>query len=341
MRQFRAFVSYSSSERDTAEGIVSILEKSGLNVFWDRNLGPGESFPDEIRARISTSHVFVVVLGPSAESRAWLQQEVGYAIGVGVPIIPIVVGDLAPMAFLQPLQAIHITTSVSDASQVLSTNALAKRIEAAGKAGRASFESVYEPEARAQTIARYARAASERGGGRVLELAAMSTFALPDEPPDAPIWQQRDGNVQRSRFLHIQQYEERITLGDLARQFGCSLILDPYVPLTKYGPDARRIRLQTLLAFIRDENACPDLRIAIRPRNDAVSFVIVDDWFCAESVTPMDGSGYRHTLFTSHAPTVLNRVSELEAALKKRETTRSDAALLIESEISAIGAGAG
>jgi len=273
--------------------------------------------------------------GPGCIS--WLHQEVGYAIGVSVPIVPIIVGDVKPMAFLQPLQAVRIKDTPAELRQILSPDVIARRVESAARSGHASFESVYEPEARAQTIARYARMAMQRGGGRVLEQGAMSSFALPEQPSHAAVWQLRDGNVQRSAYLHAQQYEERMALGELVRRFGCSLILDPTVPLTRYGPEARRIRLTQLMTFIRDDKACPDLRIAIRPWNDALNLVIVDDWFCGESVTPQDGGGYRHTLFTWHAPTVAARIAQFEAELAGCEISRREAGSRIEAEIASIG----
>jgi hypothetical protein len=105
-------------------------------------------------------------------------------------------------------------------------------------------------------------------------------------------------------------WHERLALEEHARAAGCRLILDPTVELPENGPHARRVRLQTLVAFL---NSMSDekLDVAIRPRTEPGNRLLVGDWFSAESLTPRPG-GYRQTVFTWHAPSVLRELRHFD-----------------------------
>jgi hypothetical protein len=69
------------------------------------------------------------------------------------------------------------------------------------------------------------------------------------------------------------------------------LIIDPYLSYEKYGPDARKARLKTLLDFL---NSMPDekVRVAIKKgMPEEESLTIVGDWFTAESISASLGKG--------------------------------------------------
>jgi hypothetical protein len=129
--------------------------------------------------------------------------------------------------------------------------------------------------------------------------------------------------MQRGRYLYEQLYGERRVLGELAAKHGCSLILDPIASgHEKYRPAAVKIRLETLRSFLMNEKSCSDLRVIVR-----------------RSLTPAEG-GYRQTLFTWHAPTVLDRIKEFDSYFNSSsdELSRQEAAAIIECEIAWRGA---
>jgi len=47
-------------------------------------------------------------------------------------------------------------------------------------------------------------------------------------------------------------------------------------------------------------------------RNCEKSTTIVGNWFTAEAVSAAIGKGYRHTIFTRHAPSVKNAMEEFD-----------------------------
>ncbi|HKQ03771.1 MAG TPA: toll/interleukin-1 receptor domain-containing protein [Blastocatellia bacterium] len=342
MYPFRVFLSYSSAERELAEQIVSVLQQTGLFVMWDHALVPGQPFTEEIKTQISRCHLFIPLLTRKSLPKPWVHQETGYAMGVGVPILPIVIGNIAPVALIQQLQAIRIGEDVGQLRSVLTEGLVDARIEDGAKTAHPNYESIDHPERRTQMIVQYARDVQRRGGGRIRQRGAMSSFALPELPPAHSIWRERDGRVQRSRFLYEQLCQERLVLGEVVARYGCDIVIDPTVELKAYGSEARRIRLEQLRKFLLDEERYPDVRVAVRPRTEPGNLLIVGDWFYAESIMPVDGAGYRQTLVTWHAPTVWARIKEFDREftniLKSQgitnEQSRSKAAAAIEAEIS-------
>jgi hypothetical protein len=92
-----------------------------------------------------------------------------------------------------------------------------------------------------------------------------------------------------------------------------------------YGPEARMVRLTTLIEFL--ESMPDDLaQVVINKRMpQEESITIVGDWFAAESVAATIGEGYRQTIFTRHAPSMQGKIDlfdrEFEQLLKKSKWT--------------------
>jgi predicted metalloendopeptidase len=73
---------------------------------------------------------------------------------------------------------------------------------------------------------------------------------------------------------------------------------------------ARIRRLEWLVRFLKSMPP-GKVQVAFNPNlPDQRSLTIVGNWFAAESVSAAIGQGYRHTIFTRHAPSVQS-ISEL------------------------------
>ena len=55
------FISYASEDRDIVRTFVAHIEKAGLSVWWDRNIGVGTSFDLEIERELDACGCVVVV----------------------------------------------------------------------------------------------------------------------------------------------------------------------------------------------------------------------------------------------------------------------------------------
>ena len=119
----------------------------------------------------------------------------------------------------------------------------------------ATFRCAALPEMRAELLACYTREALEHGAsGPLRQSGALTSFNLPNRPVHHEAWRLRDAPLRRGELLYKLLRDERQVLEMYARKNGCDLIIDPSVPMGPYRPRARRLRLATLLEFLRDDS---------------------------------------------------------------------------------------
>lgn len=183
-----------------------------------------------------------------------------------------------------------------------------------------------------------------RGVWRLRQAAAFSSFSIPDAGVNSNDWDARDPDRYRSQYERRLLRRERQIMEKYARCFGCDLILDPRIDKTAYadpgqagsnctgksplqeerdgpgstleekmqfrysaGRTARRLRL--MIDFIEAHEDDSHIRVVVPKEKGQITtnLIIVGDWFAAEAVVPYFHSrGYERTIFTRHAPTVLN-----------------------------------
>lgn len=91
---FRVFISYSHDDRSIFDAVRAALQSAGVEPWSDVDLTAGTGFTEQIQTNISHSHVFVPILTPQSHARGWVHQEVGYAVAMKIPCVPICVGKL-------------------------------------------------------------------------------------------------------------------------------------------------------------------------------------------------------------------------------------------------------
>lgn len=344
---YRVFISYSHDDRVIAEAVAKHLESLGAILMWDPTIQPGTAFSDELREMISFAHVFVPILTPGSEKRPWVHQEIGYAMALGTPILPLAFGALPP-GMADRVQALRIP-ELPDGHQpdrigeVLRDCLTADNLHdavARHQGAQASISVLCAPYHEDRTLmliehldAVLKHNTSDKKGVKIRHEASFGTLSLPDWPPDAPIWSCRDGANRRSDWLRSRYRRELQLTRRHAEDGGCDLILHPghladvslEEPRDQDADDAqirecsRRIRLETLVAFIE---SMPDelCRVVISDKSEANNTLIVGDWFVAETITRSRLHGLRQTIITRHAPTVSERVQRFDtdfAALLK------------------------
>ena len=82
------FVSYSRQDRPWVMDLATALAGRGWSVWWDREIGVGESFHDEIRNQLSSARCVIVVWSSTSVSSSFVLNEatVGQSRGVLTPI---------------------------------------------------------------------------------------------------------------------------------------------------------------------------------------------------------------------------------------------------------------
>ena len=308
MDRLRVFVSYAHTDNEVTRQIVDALSANGLEPMWDQNLRAGQGFNELIKLYIAHAHVFMPVITPSSSNRGWVHQEIGYAIGLNVPVLPACIGQL-PGEMTGGLQGAMISPE-ADLRAQLPASLFANLVR--DQRAPAQYVCAALPDDRAHLLAEYAQSVRRVGGfGHVRQTGGLSTFHIPTRPLDHPVWQERFGRAPRSEYHCRFLREERVAFQEHATEAGCSLIVNPDLEFKPLGPGVRSIRIWTLIEFLE---AMPNDRIRmVFDRTLAYhSEHIVGDWFLARSVAADVKRGWRQTIATRHAPTVRQAASDFD-----------------------------
>ena len=113
MNRYRVFISYAHADRKLVKKIAKILTELDLVTLWDKDINPGKPFTAEIRDMITRAHLFVPIVTPNSLNRPWVHQEVGFAVALNIPILPISI-DANPSEMIATIQAIKVKSDLSD-----------------------------------------------------------------------------------------------------------------------------------------------------------------------------------------------------------------------------------
>ncbi|MGA9351916.1 MAG: toll/interleukin-1 receptor domain-containing protein [Anaerolineae bacterium] len=104
---FRLFISHLSSSKKKIAALQSTLRHYGISAFVAHvDIEPTKEWQDEIEAGLASMDALAAVLVPGFKESNWTDQEVGYALGRGVLIVPIIRG-LNPYGFIGKYQGFH------------------------------------------------------------------------------------------------------------------------------------------------------------------------------------------------------------------------------------------
>jgi nucleoside 2-deoxyribosyltransferase len=94
---YKVFISHSTHDQGLVMYLARLLKKFGVDpsvAEW--YLTPGEPFDKKIEGQIRSSDCIIVLLTRNGIRSSWVQQEIGYSMGQGKPIIPIVEKGIEP-----------------------------------------------------------------------------------------------------------------------------------------------------------------------------------------------------------------------------------------------------
>ena len=91
----KVFISHSFSDNGLAREFANSLHQRGVKVWLDSNdLQSGRSWREGIEKALRESNVIVLLVTPDTIKRPNLFFEVGAAIGMGKPLIPVLSEDM-------------------------------------------------------------------------------------------------------------------------------------------------------------------------------------------------------------------------------------------------------
>jgi hypothetical protein len=283
-----------------------------MHVLWDVDLQLGGQFTEQIQSLIGHAHLLLPILTSQSHHRGWPHQEIGYALALGIPILP-VYSDVRPEQMLQPIQGLQLCPDPAERTPQLEHSLSQSQIEQIVHKHQHFRKALYvcaeTPEQRAEMLAKYAREVSHlRANAIVRQKGGLSSFHIPNRWISDPLWKLRYGCKPISDEYARLLYDEREALFAHAANAGCRLIVNPYIAYDEiYSAEARVVRLRELLKFLESPDV-PNIEVAVsRELAHDTSLTIVGSWFAAEAIHRSPERGYYQTVFTTHAPTIEHR----------------------------------
>lgn len=94
----RVFISHSFSDETWVREFANSLQERGLKVWFDAHEVPmGQSWTEAVEKGLRESSIIVCLVTPDSLKRPNLFFELGAAMGMGKPLIPVVSRELDPM----------------------------------------------------------------------------------------------------------------------------------------------------------------------------------------------------------------------------------------------------
>src|SRR5437660_11100386 len=104
----RLFVSHIAAHKDIAHKLKEALENdSNSAVVAHSDIEPTREWQTEIENALRTMDAMLAILTPGFHESSWTDQEIGFALGRGLFIIPLRHG-LDPYGFIGKFQGYHI-----------------------------------------------------------------------------------------------------------------------------------------------------------------------------------------------------------------------------------------
>jgi hypothetical protein len=103
---FRLFLSHVSAHKIPVAKLKTELELRGVSAFVaHEDIAPSLVWQNEIELALRSMHALAAVLTPDFHSSFWTDQEVGFALGRGILVVPICFGE-NPYGFLGKVQGL-------------------------------------------------------------------------------------------------------------------------------------------------------------------------------------------------------------------------------------------
>ncbi|MEA3345008.1 MAG: toll/interleukin-1 receptor domain-containing protein [Chloroflexota bacterium] len=91
----KVFISHTQHDDVLARKIADALQESGLDVWDDRYIMPGDNWAEKVSQALEESQAMVVLISPEALQSKWVRREIEYALGkkdYSRKLIPVFVG---------------------------------------------------------------------------------------------------------------------------------------------------------------------------------------------------------------------------------------------------------
>lgn len=102
------FLSYAREDRERAEQIARGLEGAGLDVFWDNEIPPGQTWADYIETKLTQCKALIVLWSEHSTKSQWVREEARMGRDKGV-LIPVMIDSSQPPFGFGEVQAANLS----------------------------------------------------------------------------------------------------------------------------------------------------------------------------------------------------------------------------------------
>jgi len=115
-KKYVFFISHSTKDISSYVGeICKIFEACKIQSFIaDRDAPLGRFLPQEVRNAIEESELFLVFITKNSKSSPWVNQEIGYALGKEVPVIPLKRGRIRIKGLIESAKYVQMQENPLD-----------------------------------------------------------------------------------------------------------------------------------------------------------------------------------------------------------------------------------
>lgn len=92
------FISYTHADKTHLDKLVAWLTENGFaqhELWYDQNIAGGNNWRDEITSALNEAYCLVVLVTESSVKSQYCTYEWAYAMGQGIPLVPLVFGELS------------------------------------------------------------------------------------------------------------------------------------------------------------------------------------------------------------------------------------------------------
>jgi hypothetical protein len=130
----RLFVSHRDTHKRIAHALARELEEYGISSFVAHDtIEPDTEFIVEINRALASMEIMLALVTDDFHESVWTNQEVGFALGWGVPVISAKLGKADPKGFIQARQALPIYEDQLKEAGVALFGKLAERLNASDR----------------------------------------------------------------------------------------------------------------------------------------------------------------------------------------------------------------
>lgn len=116
MEKLSIFISYSSSDKKAAGLLKSYITSfAGFSCFLaHEDIMPSQNWEDKILTKLRDSDLFVPLISETSSFSPYVNQEIGMALALQKPIIPLKIFHTNPFGFISKIQALPCNILTSD-----------------------------------------------------------------------------------------------------------------------------------------------------------------------------------------------------------------------------------